>query len=119
MHESFEILDIKAYMDKKEAEAHIEDIKKLKQIIESKLESNKNFDKFDLSDVSAGGIQVRMFHKNIKNYSYGQQFTINHEWNNIEEVANKAVENFMQLDTEEQVNKYNTFLKAGEKYGWD
>jgi len=87
--------------------------------IYKKLSEYENFDGLDFNDVTAGGIQIRAFHKDVKHYSYGDSITMRYDFSNMEECINKFIKMWESYDTTEDLKGYQSFLKDGETYGWD
>lgn len=98
---------------------HFEDFKDIENKIEDGLKDYPNFDGIDFCDVSANGIQVRIHHKAIKGYTYGSQFTIKYDFSNKDEIPNLVINNFKNIDNEEDIESQKRFIDSGEKYGWD
>lgn len=119
MNKNQEICGINVYMEEEMINNHKNEIKWLVNHINENLKDRPNFNGFDLCDVNANGIQIRMFNKQIRNYSFGDQFTIDYDWSNYKEAANKAIENFRNYDNDKYIVSYKNFLENGEKYGWD
>ncbi|UNY48727.1 hypothetical protein P9294_gp012 [Bacillus phage FADO] len=87
--------------------------------IDRALSDYPNFDGIDFCDVSAGGIQIRGHHKEIKGYTYGGQPTIKYDFSNYVDCVSEFVEMWKELDTPSRVKSHQEFLADGEKYGWD
>ena len=79
----------------------------------------ESYNGIDFCDVHAGGIQVRIHHKQIKGYSYGHQVTINYDFSNMDEVPELVTRVFKYYDTSDQVKTMKSYIAQGEKYGWD
>lgn len=88
-------------------------------IIHDGLKDYPNFLGIQFIDVSAGGIQIRGFHKQVSGYSYGKQVTIKYDMSNAYDCAELFVESWKASDTEESVKATLSFIKEGEAYGWD
>lgn len=83
------------------------------------LKDYSNFLGVQFIDVSAGGIQIRGFHKDIVGYSYGSQVTIKYDMSNAYECAELFIEKWKESDTEANLKEFKRFIKFGEEYGWD
>jgi hypothetical protein len=55
---------------------HKDQLLHIENEITKQLNEYPNFEGIDFCDVSAGGIQIRGHHKQIKGYTYGKQLTI-------------------------------------------
>lgn len=88
------------------------------RIIEE-LKDHPNFLGVQFVDVSAGGIQISGFHKDIVGYSYGSQVTIKYDMSNAYEAADLFIKKWKEADTEANVNSFKRFIKDGEEYGWN
>ncbi|WP_341323491.1 hypothetical protein NSQ62_08435 [Solibacillus sp. FSL H8-0523] len=99
--------------------------KNLKKFLEIESEITKQlndypyFDGIDFCDVRAGGIQIRGFHKAITGYTYGSQITIKYDFSNWKECIEQFVGEWKRSDTKENINSYQSFLDAGDRWGWD
>ena len=100
-------------------ENHLDELYETEKLIDKLLSSFENYEGIDFCDVSAGGIQVRIHHKAIKGYSYGNQFTIKYDFSNIKEIPWQVARHFYEIDTPEQINDMKSFISFGERYGWD
>lgn len=98
---------------------HAEQLHKIEQDIEEGLKDNENFEGVDFCDVSAGGIQIRIHHKEIKNYTYGGQYTILYDFSNADDAAQAVIEHFKEIDNPKDIKIMLDFIADGEKYGWD
>ena len=98
---------------------HAEDLHKIEQEITDGLKDRENFEGIDFCDVSAGGIQIRIHHKQIKNYTYGGQYTILYDFSNAGEAPKEVIEHFKKIDNPKDVQSMLRFIEDGEKYGWD
>lgn len=91
------------------------------EAIKTKIENalnGSNLAYVDFTDVSAGGIQVRGFHKEIAGYSYMSE-TLLYDYSNKDSIVDKFVDAWRSLDNKEHLSGYKSFLADGEKYGWD
>ena len=68
MKKKFKICDVNCYMYEDMAMEHQMDIQRIKEKLNIGLINNENYDGFDLCDVGAKGIQIRLFHKQISGY---------------------------------------------------
>lgn len=98
---------------------HAETLRKIEQAIDDGLKEFDNYDGIDFVDVSANGIQIRLHHKQIKNYTYGNQYTIHYDFSNAEEAPKEVIEHFKTIDNPADVQRMLRFIADGEKYGWD
>jgi hypothetical protein len=98
---------------------HWYDLIYIEQSITEKLNDYPNFDGIDFSDVSAGGIQIRGFHKEIQGYTFGNQVTVKYDFTNVEECIQIFINMWKKYDVDKYVKWYKGFLKDGDKYGWD
>lgn len=87
--------------------------------IRHKLDGFPHFAGIDFCDVSAGGIQIRGHHAQIKGYTYGNQITIDYDFNNYIECIDRFVEMWKEQDKPEKVRAYKSFIADGERWGWD
>jgi uncharacterized protein YjbK len=83
------------------------------------LKDYPNFDGLDFTDVNGGHINIRAFHKDIKNYTYGNDIKLEYDFSN----ANEAIEEFIDMwkayDTEEELESCKRFFESCEKYGFN
>lgn len=79
----------------------------------------KNYDGLDFCDVNAGGIQIRLHHKAIQDYSYGNQYTIFYDFSNIDSICDVVVNEWKNIDNEESINRFLNFIKDIKWYGCD
>ncbi len=79
----------------------------------------ENFEGIDFCDVSAGGIQIRGHCKPIKGYTYGNQPTIKYDFSNVEDVIWEFIKMWGIIDNPESIRKEQSFIREGEKYGWN
>lgn len=86
--------------------------------ITSKLKNYPGFKGIQFCDVSAGGIQIRGFHEEIKGYSYGEQPKINYDFSNVEEVIEEFVQMWKAMDNKKAIEAKKRFIEDGETYGW-
>src|SRR5690625_4764756 len=100
-------------------EEHKDNLLQIERDINKLLAGFENFDGIDFCDVSAGGIQIRGFHKQVDNYCYGDQITIKYDFSNADEVVMEFVEMWYRHDTDQKLYKTKELIKSGEKYGWD
>lgn len=108
---------INCYLSEEIVDEHRDDIIHINDEIMKQLEGT-GIDCVDFCDVSAGSIQVRLFHKDVPGYSYAD-VNLSYDWDNIEEVVQDAIEAFKRLDNPEHLSSYKRFIADGEKYGWD
>lgn len=111
--------DNKYFLNINTVKEHTEDLIKIQEGIKEGLKGYENFNGIDFCDVSAGGIQIRGFHKEIEGYSYGKQITINYDFSNKNEVVNLFIDMWKEYDKGDKVRREKSFIADGEKYGWD
>lgn len=92
---------------------------KIEQSINKLLSEYENFQGIDFCDVSAGGIQIRGHHAQIKGYTYGRQLTIQYDMSNSLDMVAEFVEMWRAVDTPEKIASEKLYIFEGEKYGWD
>ena len=109
--------EISCYLTKEVIDAHRDDIIYINHKIMEGLKDN-NIKDIDFCDVSAGSIQVRLFHKDIPGYAC-DSVDLSYEWDNIEEVIENAITAFKNFDNPKRVNGFKEFIADGEKWGWD
>lgn len=97
---------------------HRDELLKLKKELDKLVEKYENLVGYDFCDVSAGGVQVRLKHKEIKNYTFGRQITIKYDCSNINEVLDLVEKAWVEDDTEENVNFDKRMIADCEKWGW-
>lgn len=98
---------------------HYNELSKLKKDLDELVKKYDNISYYDFCDVSAGGVQVRLTHKEIPNYTYGNQITILYDCSNINDIVNLVEKMWVEADTPEKLDGYKKFIAEGEKYGWD
>lgn len=99
-------------------ENHKEQLLHIEATIGARLTNYPNFKGIDFCDVSAGGIQIRGYHKEIEHYTYGQQPTIQYDFSNVNAVINKFVTMWKSMDNPKTVNETKFFLHHGEATDW-
>lgn len=109
----------KPYLKIKELEEHKKDLLEVENMINKLLSGFENYEGLDFCNVSAGGTQIRLHHKQIKNYTYGDQVTILPDYSNINDVALDVVKVWIRYDTPTKIRSELNFIADGEKYGWD
>lgn len=109
----------KPYLSYKILEEHFDELRNIEKLIDKLLLGFDNYDGIDFCDVGAGGIQVRIHHRSISNYTYGQQKTIFYDFSNIGKIPYEVAEEFVRIDTPELILEEKEFIAFGEKYGWD
>ena len=115
----FEKFDKLPYISYEIFEKSFNELLNIQNSINSELAEFEGYDGIDFCDVSAKGIQIRGFHKDIKNYSYGKQITVEYDFSNSLEAVEKFIEMWKELDTPTLIRKELDFISMGEKYGWD
>lgn len=98
---------------------HFEELRDTEEIIDKLLSGFKNYNGIDFCDVSAGGIQIRLHHKEIKGYTHGNQITIKYDFTNIDDVPWLVAKEFVKNDTPALISKEKAFIREGEKYDWN
>lgn len=91
----------------------------LQEYINKELKDYPNFLGVQFIDVSAGGIQIRGFHKDVVGYSYGRQTTIKYDMSNAYEAADEFIVSWKANDNNESLSSTLRFIKTCEEYGWD
>lgn len=107
------------YLSFKMINEHFNDFMYIQDLIYKLLSGFENFNGIDFCDVHAGGIQVRIHHKKIKGYTYGQQQTILYDFSNKTEIPWQVAKEFVKKDNEKDIKATQDFIKDGETYGWD
>lgn len=107
------------YLTHKLIEEHFEELVTTECLINKLLNSFENYNGIDFCDVHAGGIQVRIHHKKIENYTYGEQKTIEYDFSNIDEIPYMVAREFIETDKPYLISKQLEYIRQGEKYGWD
>jgi len=88
--------------------------------INKQLIDNKNYRGIDFYDVSAGGIQIRGFHRQIKGYCYPMhQVTLFYDFSNIEEAITEFINCWNSVNNEKDIQNMKWFLASGKRWGWD
>ena len=100
-------------------EQHYKELKEIEDQIDGQLSQFKDYDGVDFYDVSAGGIQVRLHHKKIKGYTYGEQKTIKYDFSNAADIPAQVIKEFIDINNEEDIQSMKEFIRFGEKYGWN
>lgn len=100
-------------------EQHYKKLKEIEDQIDGQLSQFEDYDGVDFCDVSAGGIQVRLHHKKIKGYTYGEQKTIKYDFSNAADIPAQVIKEFIDINNEEDIQSMKKFIRFGEKYGWD
>ena len=95
----------------------LEQLADLRSEIDQALEHDRSYDGLDFCDANAGGVQVRLFHKDIQGYCY-QSHTLAYDFSNRREVAEEAIMCW-KAATEEDLQRFKSFLEDGEVWGWD
>ena len=109
------------YVPYVDTEYLIENYKTLKDIenaIDKELCRYSNYNGIDFCDVSAGGIQIRLHHKEIGGYTVGQQFTLKYDLSNLNEAIEFVVAEFKRVNTSEYIKEKKDFIRIGEATGW-
>ena len=91
----------------------------IENTINKYLKGFENFQGIDFCNVSAGGIQIRGHHKEIKGYTYGQQPTIEYDFSNADDVIWEFLKMWGEVDNPQAISREKAFIADGEKYGWD
>lgn len=98
---------------------YLQILDEIRKEINDILSKYPNFNGIDYCDVSAGGIQIRLFHKEVKGYAYGDQVTLKYDLSNADECVDRIVRVWEYYDTPENLKRTKSFIADGEKYGWD
>lgn len=109
----------KPFLKEEKLTKNLSELQYIENEINNRLSDYINFKGIDFCDVSAGGIQIRGHHKEIKGYTYGNQPTIDYDFSNCEEVIDQFVDMWKELDTPERVESQKRFIADGERWGWD
>lgn len=109
----------KPYLKTEELEAHKPELVKVENLINKLLSGFANYKGIDFCNVSANGTQIRLHHKKIVNYVYGEQITISPDYSNIDDVALLVVKEWINRDNPQDINKELAFIAEGEKYDWN
>lgn len=115
----FDDFKYKPFIRAKLLEASKETLVKIEQSITRLLSDYENFLGIDFCDVSAGGIQIRGHHAQIKGYTYGSQPTIQYDLSNSLDVVTEFVEMWKTKDVPDEVSREQSFIAAGEASGWN
>lgn len=115
----FDCFRHKPFLELKIIEQYQKQLMYIESQINKILAGYEDFEGIDFCDVSAGGIQIRGHHKQIKGYTYGQQPTIKYDFSNMEEVIDEFICMWRRIDKPQTVAKQLDFIRHGEKYGWD
>ncbi len=91
----------------------------LKHSIHKRLEDFPNFIQVSLNDVSGGYICVQGSHKEVRGYYYGDAIKLNYDFSNVDNVINNFVDMWISLDNPEWLKSYQSFLRDGERWGFD
>ena len=118
-HTTFERFQTEFYADEQEIDEHINEVERIITEINAELIKHETFDRIDFCDVSAGGIQIRLFTKAMPCASIGEQKTILHDWSNVDEVIRDVIAEYEYRDTPENIQSFVDFIDFGNKYGWD
>ena len=97
---------------------YAEKLQYIRKEIENRLIGYTNLLKFDFCDVSAGGIQIRGFHKEVPNYSY-IDVTLKYDFSNMFDCINDFVQMWIECDNERSISRFRDFIEDGLRYGWD
>lgn len=107
------------YLRDKMLNDHYDELKQIECRVDELLAGSVNYDGIDFCDVHAGGVQVRIHHKQIKGYTYGHQVTINYDFSNMNKVPEQVANAFKYYDTPDRIMTMKSFIAQGERYGWD
>lgn len=92
---------------------------RIREYVHEELRDYENFMGLDFCDVGADGIQIRGHHKELENYTFGEQYTIKYDFSNWAEAMYSFIRMWKEYDNPDYLQKYKEFLSDGEKYGWD
>lgn len=119
MKKAYGVFERRPFLEESTIISHLGDFKHIQDEIHAQLKDYPNFDGIDFRDVSANGIQIRGFHKEIKGYDFGEQTTIEYDFSNVEEAIKEFVENWKKADTPERLKLDKDFIAYMSKYGCD
>lgn len=100
-------------------EKYKDEMLRIENMINKYLKGFENFQGIDFCDVSAGGIQIRGHHKEIKGYTYGEQPTIKYDFSNADDVIWEFLKMWGEVDNPRAIARQKAFIADGEKYGWN
>lgn len=80
--------------------------------------SGYNLDGVAFTDVSAGGIQIQLTHRDVKGFMYVDA-TFKYDFSDLYKAADRAIAGFKQRDNPESVAAFKHFIEEGMKYGFD
>lgn len=115
----FDGFKYKPYLKVEELEEHKVELLIIENLINKLLYGFEGYNGIDFCNVGAGGTQIRLHHKQIKGYTYGDQITILPDYSNINDVAIDVIKTWIKHDTPNNVKRELKFIADGEKYGWD
>lgn len=118
-HIYFECFRHEPYLKLDILQEHLKELMYIEEEINKCLAGFENFQGIDFCDVSAGGIQIRGHHKQIKGYTYGSQPTIKYDFSNVEEAISEFIDMWRKADRPHEIAEEQRFIRSGEKYGWD
>lgn len=107
------------FVDVEILKKHKKDMLFIENSIKEALKDFENFIGIDFCDVSGKGIDIRLFHKEIKKYSYGGQPTLYRDFSNIDSVIQECINEWKEIDVPDKILSEKEFIRQGEKYGWD
>lgn len=106
------------YLKEPMLKEHGKDFDEIRKRISEALKDYDNFIGVDFVDVRAGGVQISGIHKQIGHY-YFVSSTIDYDFENVDEAIDEFVNGWKETDNPKHVNGLLSFLRMGEKYGWD
>ena len=112
-------LQRKPFLEPEVLEKHIDTLLEIEKSINDKLKDWPNFIGIDFCAISDKHINIRGFHKDIKDYSYGEQVALKNDFSNQEECIADFVESWIKYDTPAAVKSEQIFIADGEKWGWN
>lgn len=107
------------YLNKPTLDAFSNLLLDLQHIIHEGLSDYPNFLGIQFVDVSAGGIQIRGFHKDVDGHNYGEQTTIKYDMSNAYEAASDFISYWKASDNDDSIRFMKEFFKQCEEYGYD
>lgn len=115
----FETFQRKPYVRVEKLVPYYSKLVEIEISIIEQLSDYPNFDGIDFCDVCASGIQIRGHHKLVRGYCFGSQPTIEYDFSNYKDCITEFVEMWKSKDNKKVLEQYNSFLEAGDRWGWD
>ncbi len=98
---------------------YLSDLEFIRHSIHKRLEDFPSLLQIDFNDVSGGYICVQGLHKEVRGYYYGDAIKLEYDFSNGDEVINNFVDMWISLDNPEWLKSYQSFLRDGERWGWN